>query len=310
MSRVLYTALNIADVSAIHGFDLKKTAQLYFHIGAVFNLIWIRDLLANDNNPGRRANMARLTLRDDLDALQRRLTIVIQQSDPSETNVDKLTANWIADNPVVYTRWESILDETKDSAQNDYTGLFIAIRELSSMIDGTPKIEKLSLLAYHDALTKLPNRFAISDKLEHMQTKCNRDNSMFALHFIDLNKFKSINDTYGHATGDEVLLEVTKRLTSSMRSGDTVARQSGDEFVVIQTDVKDKADVLHMANTILSIISKPMYLGEHRLKVSASIGSAIYPMHGANSLELVSNADKAMYESKSSGDGQAIVYSK
>ncbi len=308
ISRVLFTALNIADVASIHGFDLEKTAQLYFHLGATFNLVWFRDLIANDNRPGKRFNLARLTLRDDIDALQRRLTISIMQSDPSQTDIDLLTANWLCDNNGILNRWTYLLKEVMEGPQDDYTSLFTCVRELSTMIDGAPKIEKLAMLAYRDALTKLPNRRAITDRLESLEAKAKDHHEKFAIHIIDLDKFKEINDTYGHQTGDDVLLEVTKRLDLSIRSGDLAARQSGDEFMVIQTNVKGESDVLHMANILLNVISKTMYINDHRLKVSASIGSAIYPEHGDNSIELIANADKAMYVSKTSGRNKSVIF--
>lgn len=310
IARVLYTALNISDVSAMHNFELIKTAQLYFHVGGVFKLVWFRDFLANDSMPGSRSNRARLSLRDDLDSLQRRLTIAIMQSDPTVDDIQTLTNNWLDDNKTIMNRWSSIFTDFSNVTPGDYTSLFIAIRELSSMIDTPVKMERMSLLAYHDALTKLPNRLAINDKLEVMREKAEREQSAFALHFIDLDKFKSINDTYGHQIGDEVLLEVTKRLLTSIRSGDVAARLAGDEFIVLQSSVSKKDDALHLAKCILSIISKPMYLGEQRINLTASIGTSIYPLHGTKSLELMTKADKAMYESKSSPDNKVVVYNE
>ncbi len=299
MARVLYTALNISDVASIHNFDLVKSANLYFEVGAIFNLVWFRDYLAKDNIAGSRSNRAKLAIRDDIDALQRRLTINIMQSDTVENNIEKLTANWIEDNKSIMNRWNHIFNDFTDITPGDYASLFIAIREFTAMVDTPVRAEKMSLLAYHDALTKLPNRLAISDKLENMRNKADREHTSFAIHFIDLNKFKEVNDKYGHHVGDEVLIEVTKRLISSIRSGDVAARQSGDEFVVLQSGVYKEPDAVHLAKCIMAIISKPMYIGEHRIVISASVGTAIYPLHGTKPLELLNKADKAMYKAKS-----------
>ena len=308
MSRVLYTSLNISEVASIHHFDIEHTAELYFHVGGAFNLVWFRDYLANDNKPGKQSNMARLTLREDLDALQRRLTIVIMQSDPSEKDVKQLTANWRRDNENMVNRWNNLMEETIEGQSNTYTRFFISFRELSTMLDGAANIEKMTLLAYHDALTKLPNRHAIMHRLDQLEMRAKSNNELFAIHFIDINKFKYINDTFGHDIGDKVLLEVTKRLDSAIRSSDFAARQSGDEFIVIQTGVKAKADVLTFANILLKVINKPLPHDDHEIAITASIGSAIYPSHGKTSLEIISNADKAMYKCKAKGLNRAVIF--
>lgn len=308
-ARVLFTVLNIAEVCQSHSFDLEKAAEVYFSVGGIFNLVWFRDYMAKQNHTGKVANLAKLTLRDDLDALQRRISIIIMQYDPTQKKMDQLISFWVKDNERVLKRWHDICNETINNPDVDFTAIFIAIRQLSSILDTISNTERLSLLAYHDGLTKLPNRFAISDRIEYMQKVAEETKTRFAIHFIDLNKFKAINDDYGHVIGDKVLVEVTKRLLASIRSGDVAARIAGDEFIVIQSQVRSDHDVEHFAKTLMSIISKPMYIGTHRFLVSASIGAAIYPQHGQTAMELIENADKAMYETKAARSDKITIYS-
>jgi glutamate dehydrogenase len=308
LSRVMYTALNISAVSSTHEFDLVKTAKLYFHIGSVFNLVWFRDTLANDNRHGKRSNLARLTLRDDLDTLQRRLTISIMQSDMAERDVVKLVSTWISDNKEAFERWNTTFKNLMECQSDDYTMYFIALRELSDMVSDTNMSERVSLLAYHDALTKLPNRFAIADRIDQLQKRSQTEDIKFAVHFIDVDKFKEINDNYGHAVGDKLLIEITKRLLSTVRSGDTVARQGGDEFIIIQTELSTISDAKQLADKLLRLIKEPIMIDNHCLNVSASIGVAVYPSHGNDPMELLTNADKAMYHSKSSGRSQVSIH--
>lgn len=307
ISRVMYPALNISEVAATHDFDLVKTAKLYFHIGGHFKLVWFRDMLSSDTGTGRKSSIARLTLRDDLDALQRKMLITIYQSDPAEKDVAKLVNQWVNDNAKAFERWQETIKSVMESESGDYTTYFIALRELSDMISDTSKSEKISLLAYHDALTKLPNRFAIADRIDKLQKRAQIDQSMYAIHFIDLDRFKEVNDKYGHHVGDELLIEVTRRLSNSVRSGDMVARQGGDEFIILQSDITSMNDAEVLANKLLNQIKNTIKINHHEIDISASIGIAIHPAHGASSVELISKADKAMYTSKETGRGRVVV---
>jgi glutamate dehydrogenase len=307
ISRVMYTALNIAEVASIHDFDIVKTAKLYFHVGGAFNLVWFRDLIASDNRPGKLSNAARLSLRDDLDQLQRRMTIVIMQSDVKEDDVVKLTDNWIRDNNNIYHRWMDIVKNCEESQEDDYAVFFISLRELQYMINQKANDEKISLLAYHDSLTKLPNRFSIADKIEKLKTHAMEEEKTFAVHFIDLDNFKYINDTYGHDFGDKLLVALTKRISASIRSDDMVARLGGDEFLVLQSSVHHNFDAENLANNLLNLIKQPFNIEEYRVILSASIGISIYDRNNPNHLELLSNADKAMYEAKEKGKGTVSI---
>jgi len=119
--------------------------------------------------------------------------------------------------------------------------------------------------------------------------------------FIDLDGFKNVNDSFGHETGDRILKMTAERLLKTVRKSDTVARIGGDEFLVIQTEVDDKAAAAHVAGKIVQQLSVPFDLDGNEIKIGASIGIAMYPAHGDNSRELIKKADDAMYRTKSLG---------
>ncbi len=302
--RVMYNALNITSVAAMHGFNLVKTAKLYFHVGAVFKLVYFRDLISADNRPGKRNNNARLALRDNLDALQRKIVISIYQSNDVENDVAALVKQWTIDNSATFTRWEAIIKNVMEIAADDYTLLFTSLHQLSDMISDTQKNERVSMLAYHDTLTKLPNRLYFHEKLDATLAKANRDNKSFALHLIDVDKFKEINDTYGHPIGDQVLIEMAKRLKSVAKEYDIVARLAGDEFVILQGKAYSEFDALHFAHDLLTAVKKPIILGDIVIHPSCSIGTTMSPLEHQNAGELIARADAAMYLSKQQGRGQ------
>lgn len=161
--------------------------------------------------------------------------------------------------------------------------------------------ENLRYLANYDALTGLPNRSLLMDRIQHGIEQAKREKRSIALCFIDLDKFKQVNDSLGHDVGDLLLKQVAKRLTSTLRLTDTVARLGGDEFVVLLESYKDDTNVSHVARKMLKAIGEPMQLGNHTVSVSPSIGIAIYPEDATNERELLKHADVAMYYAKDNG---------
>ncbi len=133
-SRAMYTALNIIEIATQHNLDLLKTAKMYFEVGGQFNLVWFRDQIANDSREGHWNTMARLSLRDELDGLQRRLSIVILQSNKKDISTHKMISQWITANTAIQKRWETLLELLHGSTNIDYTMFFIALRELSDMV--------------------------------------------------------------------------------------------------------------------------------------------------------------------------------
>ena len=168
--------------------------------------------------------------------------------------------------------------------------------------------EHIQHLAHYDLLTDLPNRALVYDRLRQTLIKAKRNKTRVGLMFIDLDEFKPINDTYGHAAGDMLLKDVAKRLQNCMRESDTVARIGGDEFVVLLPTIEGEKDALVVAEKIQHALSQPFNLNGHSMRISSSIGIAIYPEHGADDMTLITNADIAMYHAKNSGRNNVITY--
>jgi len=168
--------------------------------------------------------------------------------------------------------------------------------------------EHMRHLAHYDALTNLPNRTLFNDRLGQALINAQRDNGKAAVMFLDLDRFKNINDTLGHGIGDLLLQEVAVRLTGCVRQGDTVSRLGGDEFVVLLPELNDEKDARLVAQKLLNAAAFPMVLGGHELHISASIGISYYPMDGANSEALMKNADVAMYRAKEEGRNNFQFY--
>ncbi len=160
---------------------------------------------------------------------------------------------------------------------------------------------QLMRLAHYDALTGLPNRILLGDRLRQALVYASRHRSRVALMFLDLDRFKNINDSLGHYVGDQILKEVAARLTRSLRAGDTVARLGGDEFVVVLQEVNDPADVGVVAQNLLRELTPPYLVEGRELHLSASAGITLYPDDGRDADVLMKNADVAMYHVKDSG---------
>jgi diguanylate cyclase (GGDEF)-like protein len=156
-------------------------------------------------------------------------------------------------------------------------------------------------LALYDSLTGLPNRKLLEERVSQSLVSAKRHNTSIALLFIDLDKFKPVNDTYGHAYGDLLLKEVAKRLLSCMRKSDTASRLGGDEFVALLSEVDGPASAANVAGKILHQLTLPYEIAGHVLEISASIGVALYPEHASDGKGLMKAADLAMYDAKNSG---------
>ncbi|MCW8930618.1 MAG: diguanylate cyclase [Gammaproteobacteria bacterium] len=158
--------------------------------------------------------------------------------------------------------------------------------------------ESLQYIAHHDSLTGLPNRLLLLDRLQQAIKKSCREKKYLALLYLDLNKFKPINDTLGHTAGDQVLTLVAKRLRKNVRSMDTIARIGGDEFVVLMESVSDIDDVGSVAHKLCQSLNKSMDWENHKLNISCSMGISLFPDDGESPEDLIKNADSAMYQSK------------
>ncbi|MCW8964595.1 MAG: EAL domain-containing protein [Gammaproteobacteria bacterium] len=155
--------------------------------------------------------------------------------------------------------------------------------------------------AHFDSLTDLPNRFLSLDRLSQLLNEARRTNNLVAVLFLDLDDFKKVNDTMGHDTGDKLLVEAASRLHDMVRSGDTVGRLGGDEFILLLGGITHAADASQVAESLLDLFRDPFCIDGRELLLTASVGIAVYPNDGDNSTELLRNADSAMYHSKGQG---------
>jgi diguanylate cyclase (GGDEF)-like protein len=196
-----------------------------------------------------------------------------------------------------YLQWTSITT-INDAAGRPY-------RRISVMTDITEmrrKDEHIRHQAYHDTLTGLPNRSLLQNRLDHGIKAAQRDEARIAVLFIDLDRFKVINDGLGHFVGDELLRQAALRLTESVRASDTVSRQGGDEFVILAS-IDHITDAVHIAEKVVADMNLPFEIAEHRLNVGASVGISVYPQDGEDAATLLRNADVAMYAAKDAGRG-------
>jgi diguanylate cyclase (GGDEF)-like protein len=161
--------------------------------------------------------------------------------------------------------------------------------------------QQIKHLATHDSLTNLPNRVMFNQLLHFAIEAARRHERRFALLFIDLDRFKIINDSLGHEAGDMLLVEIANRLRQALRASDVVARLGGDEFVVILEEAAESHDVERIASNLLSVLSQPLQLSGHECHTTASIGVAMYPVDGSDAQTLTKNADTAMYLAKEDG---------
>ncbi len=167
---------------------------------------------------------------------------------------------------------------------------------------------KMSHLAQHDHLTGLPNRILLQDRFAQAVTRAKRESTCLALMFLDLDGFKHINDSLGHEVGDQLLKEITARLTRAVRASDTVSRQGGDEFVILLPRVREVADAAVVADKLLEAARRPVVIDGAELNVTLSIGVSLYPNDGTDPAVLMKHADAAMYQAKQGGRDQCRFY--
>lgn len=195
-----------------------------------------------------------------------------------------------------YLEWLTINRIASPNGVSDrYVSVFHDITELRR------KDEHIRHMAFHDALTGLPNRTLLLERLEHGVVRCLRERGRLSVTYIDLDRFKNINDGLGHNVGDLLLQEVARRLKQRVRELDTVARLGGDEFVVLMEDLKEPEHCANLAQELITEISKPMELQGHSVEIGASMGMAFFPEDGDDPLELMKRADMAMYAAKDAG---------
>lgn len=168
--------------------------------------------------------------------------------------------------------------------------------------------EEIHYLAYHDMLTNLPNRMLFQDRVQQEIVHSKRNKAKFAVVFIDLDGFKEVNDTRGHAGGDKLLQTIAKRLRTCLREGDTVARLGGDEFTILLTGMEQGEGLERVLSKIIKSVSQPCPLGEFTASVTASIGVSLYPGDASGVEKLLLHADAAMYQAKQAGKNRFVLY--
>ncbi len=202
---------------------------------------------------------------------------------------------------------ETVWASTSAYMRYDDTGQVIGVEGISRNINVRKEMEMLlASQALHDELTGLPNRRLLIDRMGQAVERALRNRSRFAVILFDLDEFKSINDTFGHESGDRLLQTVAKRASEVVRGADTVARLAGDEFVIVLDPVASLADARIIAEKLSEQIAMPVPCGPHQCRVMASYGIALYPENGGDSSELLSYADRRMYQHKRSRQNAPI----
>jgi diguanylate cyclase (GGDEF)-like protein/PAS domain S-box-containing protein len=203
----------------------------------------------------------------------------------------------------MYTAWQTI------SAAGDNCGHVLSYVSVFSDISRLLRAEKrLAYLAHYDTLTGLPNRHLFHDRLHQAIANARRGETLFTLIFIDLDRFKAINDQLGHHAGDRVLHEAGRRLSSAVREIDTVARLGGDEFVIIAPGLGGSEDIGRFCRHVIELLIQPIDLDGSLVGIGGSLGCAEYPCHGEDEEALLKCADKAMYQAKLAGGDIHILF--
>lgn len=203
----------------------------------------------------------------------------------------------------------TVWTEVATSGMFDSQGQLIGIIGISRDISERKRAEqRLAHLARYDQLTELPNRTLFSDRISQALSSARREATVFAVMFIDLDRFKPINDQHGHELGDRLLRSAARRMLESVRDSDTVARVGGDEFVVLLRNVQDASNALMVANKIRRELGREFLVDGLSLQISSSIGIAMYPQHGESETVLTRNADAAMYQAKRAGRDRVTLF--
>lgn len=198
-------------------------------------------------------------------------------------------------NGEAYLEWLTVSSVRDDDDQvTHYVCVFSDITEVKESQD------KLDHLAHHDPLTALPNRLLFHDRLQHAMVRCARAGQQLAVLFIDLDRFKNVNDTLGHHVGDLLLKQVAGQLTACLREGDTLARLGGDEFIVLLEDVGGPG-AAHVAEKLMALFEQPLTVSGYELFVTGSVGISLFPQDATDLNMLIRNADVAMYQAKARG---------
>lgn len=208
-------------------------------------------------------------------------------------------------NGSIYPEWLTI-SEVKN-AHNEVTNYVAVFSDITSIKDSQAKLD---FLAHHDCLTSLPNRLSFNERLEASLSRAKRHNNKLAILFIDVDRFKNINDSFGHKAGDDLLKHIANGLKAVTRTEDIIARISGDEFIILLENIDDTNLIIGVIDKVMEVISSTFIINNHKIQVTASIGISLFPMDGEVAEDLIQNADTAMYLAKDEGRNTYQFYTR
>jgi diguanylate cyclase (GGDEF)-like protein len=222
-----------------------------------------------------------------------------------QLNIEALSAEMVRMRCEVILQQNIWLRQQQHLQQHNQLLLLTLMQAVSQNASTQTKLQQLTLDSQCDALTKTLNRNIMLDRISQAISMSKRQQRRFALLFIDLDRFKPVNDQYGHAAGDAVLLQVSARLTAAVRDSDAVSRHGGDEFLLLINDITDNEAATLFANKLVQVLAQPYQIEGRSVLLSASIGIAICPDHSSSAKALISCADAAMYRAKQQGGSRA-----
>lgn len=302
----------LADSEKLHRYIVEHSPDMIYILDEQGRFTYLNDrtkaLLGYDKNRLLGRPISELVHEDDLDQIDGMLHI-----DKSANFVNKVLRLRTIDNDIRFMDFEVLpiqLEATNGLTtilpeQTDFEGVFGVARNVTAKIKAE---ETISYQAHHDSLTNLPNRSLFEDRTNMAIAQAKRNKQMFALMFLDLDRFKLINDTLGHPLGDLMLQAIAQRLQACVREGDTLARFGGDEFTLLLPVIHGEADAILVAEKIKTALKSPFSIEGHELYTSVSIGIALYPRDGQDLRELISHADTAMYAIKQRGKNGYQLY--
>ena len=302
----------LADSEKLHRYIVEHSPDMIYILDEQGRFTYLNDrtkvLLGYDKNRLLGRPISELVHEDDLDQIDGMLHI-----DKSANFVNKVLRLRTIDNDIRFMDFEVLpiqLGATNGLTtilpeQTDFEGVFGVARDVTARIKAE---ETISYQAHHDSLTNLPNRSLFEDRTNMAVAQAKRNKQMFALMFLDLDRFKLINDTLGHPLGDLMLQAIAQRLQACVREGDTLARFGGDEFTLLLPIIHGEADAILVAEKIKTALKSPFSIEGHELYTSVSIGIALYPRDGQDLRELISHADTAMYAIKQRGKNGYQLY--
>lgn len=256
--------------------------------------------------------------RTEEEVINQNFNILISSQDAQLTGKHRIFGN-ASENTIFFGVTREVLGMRKDSgpfplelktSQICIQNKLLYIRTARDISESKEAEQRINHIASHDSLTNLPNRTLLQDRIEQTLVHNRRRKQQAAILFIDLDKFKVINDTLGHDFGDAVLQETASRLVAEVRSEDTVARQGGDEFIILLSDISNPEDASHIAQKLIETLLNPYYIQSKELYIGASIGIAVFPDDGEDMSTLLKNSDIAMYHAKETGRGNYQFYSE